>query len=96
MPESILTSSCSFLAVPSLVLPGRLRAISALGCLAQFPGMLTDSRSVLSVPRHEYFRRILCRLLGRDMQGGLLPDDLPAVGAMVRAIAFGNANALFA
>lgn len=73
-----------------------LRAISALGCLAQFPGMLTDSRSVLSVPRHEYFRRILCRLLGRDMQGGLLPDDLPAVGAMVRAIAFGNANALFA
>ena len=73
-----------------------LRAVSALGCLAQFPGMLTDSRSVLSVPRHEYFRRILCRMLGRDLAGGFLPDDLPAVGAMVRAIAFGNPNALFA
>ncbi len=72
-----------------------LKAISALGCLSQFPGMLTDSRSVLSVPRHEYFRRILCRMLGRDMRDGLLPDDLPLVGDMVRAIAFGNAQRLF-
>ncbi len=73
-----------------------LKAISALGCLHQFPGMLTDSRSVLSVPRHEYFRRILCRMLGRDLRDGLLPNDLPSVGAMVRAIAYGNARALFA
>lgn len=72
-----------------------LKAVSALGCLSQFPGMLTDSRSVLSVPRHEYFRRILCRMLGRDLRDGLLPDDLPAVGAMVRAISYGNARALF-
>ncbi len=73
-----------------------LRAVSALGCLAQFPGMLTDSRSVLSVPRHEYFRRILCRMLGRDLRDGTLPDDLPAAGALVQAIAHGNAAALFA
>ena len=72
-----------------------LKAVSALGCLSQFPGMLTDSRSVLSVPRHEYFRRILCRMLGRDLRDGLLPDDLPAVGAMVRAISHGNAAGLF-
>ena len=72
-----------------------LNAISMLGCLSQFPGMLTDSRSVLSVPRHEYFRRIVCRMLGHDLRDGILPDDLPAVGAMVQAISCGNAQALF-
>ena len=72
-----------------------LNAISMLGCLNQFPGMLTDSRSVLSVPRHEYFRRIVCRMLGHDLREGILPDDLPAVGAMVQAISCGNAQALF-
>ena len=72
-----------------------LNAISALGCLHQFPGMLTDSRSVLSVPRHEYFRRILCRLLGRDLRDGLLPRDLSAIGSLVRAVSCENARALF-
>ena len=57
--------------------------------------MLTDSRSFLSYTRHEYFRRILCNLLGAEMQQGLLPDDTPLVGAMVRDICYGNAARYF-
>jgi glucuronate isomerase len=54
--------------------------------------MVTDSRSFMSFPRHEYFRRVLCNLLGRDMEGGELPDDLDLVGTMVRNICFSNAR----
>lgn len=57
--------------------------------------MLTDSRSFLSYPRHEYFRRVLCNLLGRDMEQGLLPNDLDLVGKMVREICFLNARDYF-
>jgi glucuronate isomerase len=57
--------------------------------------MLTDSRSFLSYTRHEYFRRILCDLLGRDMARGVLPDDLPLVGSLVRAVCHDNAAAFF-
>ena len=66
--------------------------LSNLGLLSCFVGMLTDSRSFLSYTRHEYFRRILCNLLGAEMQQGLLPDDLELVGGMVRDICYYNAG----
>ena len=53
------------------------------GLLSRFVGMLTDSRSFMSYPRHEYFRRVLCNLLGREMEAGELPDDEAMIGAMV-------------
>jgi len=57
--------------------------------------MLTDSRSFLSYTRHEYFRRLLCNILGRDMQRGLIPDDESLVGPMVQDICYGNARNYF-
>jgi glucuronate isomerase len=68
----------------------QLDALSAMGLLSQFIGMLTDSRSFLSYPRHEYFRRILCALLGDDMSRGLLPDDLHLVGTLVQDVSYNN------
>ena len=73
----------------------QLAALASLGLLGQFVGMLTDSRSFLSFTRHEYFRRILCNLLGTQIRQGLLPDDLPLVGSMVRDICYRNAAAYF-
>jgi glucuronate isomerase len=70
----------------------QLNALSNTGLLSRFIGMLTDSRSFLSFPRHEYFRRILCDLLGRDVERGELPKDLALLGAMVKNICFGNAR----
>jgi glucuronate isomerase len=69
----------------------QLNALSNTGLLSRFIGMLTDSRSFMSFPRHEYFRRILCNLIGRDMESGELPMDEGLLGAMVRNICFGNA-----
>ena len=57
--------------------------------------MLTDSRSFLSFPRHEYFRRILCGLLGADMERGLIPRDMELIGGMVRDIGYANAKRYF-
>ena len=57
--------------------------------------MLTDSRSFLSFPRHEYFRRILCRILGRDMQGGLIPNDMKHISGIVADISYNNAKQYF-
>jgi glucuronate isomerase len=54
--------------------------------------MLTDSRSFMSFPRHEYFRRILCDILGRDVERGELPNDIPLLGSMVKNICFANAR----
>jgi glucuronate isomerase len=54
--------------------------------------MLTDSRSFMSYPRHEYFRRVLCDMLGRDIENGELPDDEEMVGGMVRNICYSNAR----
>ena len=62
----------------------QINALSNLGLLSRFVGMLTDSRSFLSYPRHEYFRRVLCNLVGGDMARGEMPDDLELVGGMVR------------
>ncbi len=72
-----------------------IEILSQLGILSHFVGMLTDSRSLLSYTRHEYFRRVLCRILGRDMAGGLIPDDLEMVGAMVKGISSDNARQYF-
>lgn len=72
-----------------------LEALSQLGLLSRFVGMLTDSRSLLSYTRHEYFRRLLCNLLGADMQRGLIPKDYRLVGAMVEDICYRNARQYF-
>jgi glucuronate isomerase len=70
----------------------QLNALSNLGLLSRFIGMLTDSRSFMSYPRHEYFRRTLCNLLGNDIESGAIPNDLDSVGALVRNICFANAK----
>jgi glucuronate isomerase len=66
-----------------------------MGLLSRFVGMVTDSRSFLSYSRHEYFRRLLCNLLGEDVRRGLLPDDREALGRLVRDVGFGNARDYF-
>ena len=66
-----------------------------MGLLSRFIGMTTDSRSFLSYTRHEYFRRILCNLLGAEIQQGLLPDDMPLLGSMVQDICYRNAVRYF-
>jgi len=73
----------------------QINALSNNGLLAHFVGMLTDSRSFMSYPRHEYFRRVLCNLLGRDMENGELPDDHDLVGALVENICYKNAERYF-
>jgi glucuronate isomerase len=73
----------------------QLEALSNMGLLSQFVGMLTDSRSFLSYPRHEYFRRILCNILGSEMHRGLIPDDVALVGKMVSDICYNNAKRFF-
>jgi glucuronate isomerase len=70
----------------------QLNALSNLGLLRRFVGMITDSRSFLSYSRHEYFRRILCNLLGTDAVNGELPRDMALLGATVREICFDNAR----
>ena len=73
----------------------QLKSLMALGCLGNFVGMLTDSRSFLSYTRHEYFRRILCRLLGEMVEAGELPNELKWLGGIVSDVSFNNANAYF-
>jgi glucuronate isomerase len=73
----------------------QMNALSQLGLISKFVGMLTDSRSFLSFPRHEYFRRILCNLFGRDMENGEIPNDMEMVGKMVQDICYGNAKKYF-
>ncbi len=73
----------------------QINTISNMGLLSRFVGMLTDSRSFLSYPRHEYFRRVLCNLLGNDVENGELPDDMELIGNMVKDICFHNAAAYF-
>lgn len=73
----------------------QMNALSNMGLLSRFVGMLTDSRSFLSYPRHEYFRRILCNLLGNDVENGELPNDLPWLGKMVQDISYNNARNYF-
>jgi glucuronate isomerase len=70
----------------------QLNALSNLGLLSRFIGMITDSRSFMSYPRHEYFRRTLCNLIGRDIQNGLIPNDESMVGPMIKNICYTNAK----
>lgn len=70
----------------------QMNALSNCGLISRFIGMLTDSRSFMSYPRHEYFRRVLCDLFGRDMEAGLLPRDFDLVGPVVRSICYENAR----
>lgn len=72
-----------------------IEALSNLGVLSQFVGILTDSRSFLSFPRHEYFRRLLCNILGGEMERGLIPDDFTLVGGIIRDICYNNAKRYF-
>ena len=73
----------------------QINALSNMGLLSKFVGMLTDSRSFLSFPRHEYFRRILCNLFGNEVEKGELPNDLDWIGKVVQDICFNNANNYF-
>jgi glucuronate isomerase len=73
----------------------QMQALSNLGLLSRFVGMLTDSRSYLSYSRHEYFRRTLCNLLGNDVENGEIPYDMELLGSMVENICFNNAKAYF-
>ena len=73
----------------------QVEALAALGCLGNFVGMLTDSRSFLSYTRHEYFRRILCAKLGEEIARGELPNDVKWIGGLVSDISYNNANRYF-
>ncbi|MGH7952466.1 MAG: glucuronate isomerase [Limisphaerales bacterium] len=70
----------------------QINALSNIGLLSRFVGMITDSRSFMSYPRHEYFRRTLCNLIGRDMENGEIPNDEKLVGAMIKNICYANAK----
>lgn len=73
----------------------QINALSNMGLISRFIGMLTDSRSFLSFPRHEYFRRILCNLFGEEIENGELPNDMPWIGQVIRDICYNNANSYF-
>ena len=73
----------------------QINALSNLGLLSRFVGMLTDSRSFLSYTRHEYFRRTLCNILGNDVENGEIPNDMELLGQMVENISFNNAKNYF-
>jgi glucuronate isomerase len=74
----------------------QINALSATGLLSRFVGMLTDSRSFLSYPRHEYFRRILCNIIGTDADNGELPGNFDMLAGLVRGICHENAKKLLA
>jgi glucuronate isomerase len=73
----------------------QIESLSNQGLLSRFVGMLTDSRSLLSYTRHEYFRRILCNILGSEIRQGLLPNDIELIGRMVQDICYNNAASYF-
>ena len=73
----------------------QMNALSSLGLLSRFVGMLTDSRSFMSYPRHEYFRRLLCDLIGTDVEAGEMPDDFPMLERLVGNICYHNARGYF-
>jgi glucuronate isomerase len=73
----------------------QMKALYNCGVLSQFIGMLTDSRSFLSYTRHEYFRRVLCNLIGEWVEKGEVPEDMEYLGKIVQDISFNNAKAYF-
>jgi glucuronate isomerase len=70
----------------------QINTLSNVGLLSRFVGMLTDSRSFMSYPRHEYFRRVLCNLIGRDIENGEFPDSDDLAGPLIRNLSYGNAK----
>ena len=73
----------------------QMNALSNMGLISCFIGMLTDSRSFLSFPRHEYFRRVLCNLFGDEIQRGELPNDVAWIGKLIQDISYRNAKDYF-
>ncbi len=73
----------------------QINALSNMGLLSKFVGMLTDSRSFMSYPRHEYFRRILCNIFGEEIENGELPDDIAWTGKLIQDICYNNAKEYF-
>ena len=73
----------------------QITSLASLGLLGNFIGMLTDSRSFVSYPRHEYFRRILCNLLGEWTEDGMYPDDPDSLREIVEGISYKNAKEYF-
>lgn len=73
----------------------QINALSNMGLLSRFIGMLTDSRSFLSFPRHEYFRRLLCNMFGEEVENGELPNDIAWIGKVIQDICFNNAKQYF-
>lgn len=73
----------------------QIEVLSSVGLLSKFVGMLTDSRSFLSFPRHEYFRRIICNIIGQDVQAGLIPDDQALLDKLITDICYNNARNYF-
>nr|MBA2408193.1 glucuronate isomerase [Chitinophagales bacterium] len=73
----------------------QINTLSNMGLISRFVGMLTDSRSFLSFPRHEYFRRILCNIFGSEIEAGELPNDLKWTGKIIQDICYNNAAEYF-
>jgi len=73
----------------------QLNTLSNLGLLTRFVGMVTDSRSFMSYPRHEYYRRVLCNLVGRDVENGEIPNDHDLLGPLIRNLCYANARTFF-
>ena len=73
----------------------QINSLSNMGLLSKFVGMLTDSRSFMSYPRHEYFRRILCNIFGEEIENGELPDDIVWTGKLIQDICYYNAKEYF-
>ena len=73
----------------------QLNALSNMGLLSRFVGMLTDSRSFLSYPRHDYFRRVLCNLIGKDVESGLIPNSEKLIAPIIENICYFNAKNYF-
>jgi glucuronate isomerase len=73
----------------------QMNALSNMGLLSKFVGMLTDSRSFLSFPRHEYFRRLLCNMFGEEIENGELPNDIAWTGKVIEDICYNNAKQYF-
>jgi len=73
----------------------QMNALSNMGLLSKFIGMLTDSRSFMSYPRHEYFRRILCNIFGEEIENGELPDNREWIGKIIQDICYNNAKNYF-
>ena len=73
----------------------QINALSNMGLLSKFVGMLTDSRSFMSYPRHEYFRRLLCNIFGEEIENGELPDNKEWIGKIIQDICYNNAKNYF-